>query len=138
MHNIEIMIGEERFVGCLQEEDAPETCARFRALLPWKQKLIHVRWSGEGCWIPLGDMELGIGSENATSYPRPGQMIFYTGGVSEAEILLAYGAVNFASKAGHLAGNAFLVIKDGLDRLEKVGRQTLWEGALDISFREIA
>jgi hypothetical protein len=29
------------------------------------QKLIHARWSGEACWIPLGDFKLGVGPENA-------------------------------------------------------------------------
>jgi hypothetical protein len=33
--------------------------------------LIHVRWSGEACWISLGDLDLGLGYENATiSRPR--------------------------------------------------------------------
>ena len=55
-------------------------------------------------WIPFGDLDLGLGPENATCYPHPGEIVLYPGGVSETEILLAYGYVNFASKAGQLAG----------------------------------
>ena len=51
-------------------------------------------------WIPLGETDLGIPAENQTSYPAPGQMILYPGGISETEILLAYGGVHFASKVG--------------------------------------
>ena len=51
--------------------------------------------------------------ENHTSYPAPGQIILYPGGISETEILLAYGAVQFASKMGQLAGNHFLTVMEG-------------------------
>ncbi len=40
--------------------DAPRTVAAFLSLLPYRQKLIHVRWSGEGCWVPLGDWQLEL------------------------------------------------------------------------------
>ena len=40
---------------------APRTCERFAAMLPYRERLIHVRWSGEGCWIPLGSLDLGLG-----------------------------------------------------------------------------
>jgi len=61
-------------------------------------------------------------------------MIVYPGGYSEAEILLAYGGVRFASKVGQLAGNHFLTITEPLDDLTEVGRMTLWNGAQDILF----
>ena len=66
------------------------------ALLPYRQQIIHVRWSGEGCWIPLGEFDFGLGYENHTSHPAPGDIILYPGGISETEILLAYGAVAFS------------------------------------------
>jgi hypothetical protein len=74
--------------------------------------------------------------EGPTSYPAPGQIIFYPGGISEAEILIAYGGVRFASRAGQLAGNHFLTITEGLEELAEVGRKTLWEGAKSIVFEE--
>ena len=93
-----------------------------------------MRWSGEACWIPLGSLDLGLGYENATSYPAPGQILLHPGGVSETEILLAYGSVQFASKVGVLAGNHFLTITEGLDRLAELGRAVLWGGAQEIVF----
>jgi len=90
--------------------DAPKTVAAFLKLLPYRQKIIHVRWSGEGCWIPLGEFELGVGFENHTSHPSVGDVLFYPGGYSETEIILAYSSCSFASKMGPLAGNHFLTI----------------------------
>lgn len=119
----------------MEEANAPKTCARFKALLPYKERIIHVRWSGEGCWIPLGDLDLGLGYENHTSYPAPGQFILYPGGISETEILLAYGGVHFASKMGQLAGNHFLTITKGQENLHALGTKTLWDGAQDILFK---
>ena len=69
MSTITVMIGDERFEAPFQDESAPNTCARFRTLLRWSERIIHVRWSRDGCWIPLGDLEFGVGSENATSHP---------------------------------------------------------------------
>jgi hypothetical protein len=128
------MAGPFTFGARFETTNAPQTCARFKSLLPYRQRLIHVRWSGEACWIPLGDLDLGLDYEDATSYPAPGQVILYPGGVSETEILLAYGAVRFASKAGQLAGNHFLTITEGLENLVALGKMTLWQGAQDILF----
>ncbi len=96
-----------------------------------------MRWSGEACWIPLGDLDLGLGYENATSYPAPGQILLHPGGVSETEVLLAYGSVQFASKVGVLAGNHFLTITEGLDHLVELGRTVLWSGAQEIVFESV-
>ncbi len=131
---IEIAAGGFRFQARFEEALAPATCQAFRALLPYRERLIHVRWSGEACWIPLGDTAFGVGYENATSYPAPGQILLHPGGVSETEILLGYGAARFASKVGQLAGNHFLTIIEGLDALPALGRKVLWEGAQEIVF----
>ena len=84
-------------------------------------------------WMPLGELDFGIGFENNTSYPAPGEIILYPGGISETEILLAYGPVCFASKAGQLSGNHFMTLTSGLEKLQPLGRKTLYEGALDVS-----
>jgi hypothetical protein len=131
-----IRAGGFDFVARLEEEQAPTTVAAFRRMLPLESKLIHVRWSGEGCWIPMGDLDAGIGPENATCYPNPGEIVFYPGGVSETELLVAYGYVAFASKAGALAGNHFATIVEGGEDLRELGRRCLWQGAQEISFRE--
>lgn len=82
--------------------------------------------------MPLGELDFGTPFENNTCYPAPGQVILYPGGVSETEILLAYGAVEFASKAGQLSGNHFMTLTSNLENLHALGRQTLWEGAQGI------
>jgi hypothetical protein len=137
MADLRITTRDIQFTGRLERKLAPKTCEYFESLLPYNSKFIHVRWSGEGCWIPLGEQSVPFGFENATCYPAPGQMIFYPGGYSETEILLAYGGVNFVSKVGQLAGNHFLTIVDGLEKLPELGRRTLWEGAQDIVIERI-
>jgi Protein of unknown function (DUF3830) len=133
---LNIKAGPFDFEARMEEEAAPKTCARFKGLLPYRERIIHVRWSGEGCWIPLGDLDLGLPFENHTSYPAPGEFILYPGGISETEILLAYGGVHFASKVGQLAGNHFLTITKGRQNLLTLGKLTLWEGAQDIVFEQ--
>lgn len=132
MADIRITAGDLQFLAELERTLAPRTCSYFESLLPYRTQFIHVRWSGEACWIPLGNETMPFGFENATSYPAPGQMIFYPGGHSETEILLGYGGVCFASKLGQLAGNHFLTIVDGLEQLPTLGRRALWQGAQDV------
>jgi len=132
MNALRITAGPFTFGARFEDEAAPRTCARFRELLPYRQRIIHVRWSGEACWIPLGDLDLGLSYENHTSFPAPGQILLYPGGISETEILLAYGGVRFASKVGQLAGNHFITVTDGVENLAKLGRMVLWEGAKEI------
>lgn len=118
--------------------DAPLTTEAFKKLLPYRQKVIHVRWSGEGVWVPLGDFELGVGFENHTSHPSVGDILFYPGGYSETEIIIAYGSCCFASKMGQLAGNHFLTITQGRENLRALGTKVLWEGAQPIEFVGLA
>jgi Protein of unknown function (DUF3830) len=114
--------------------EAPATVAAFLRLLPYRQKLIHVRWSGEAVWVPLGDFQLGVGFENHTRHPSVGDVLFYPGGYSETELLIAYGACSFASRMGPLAGNHFLRIVQGREQLPLLGQRVLWQGAQDVLF----
>lgn len=131
---IRITAGPHVFRARLDEQAAPNTCAAFLKLLPYRQKLIHVRWSGEACWIPLGEFKLGAGPENPIATPAPGQLLFYPGGISETEILFPYGKAAFACKDGPLAGNPFLTVVEGAENLAALGKLTLWKGAQDITF----
>ena len=137
MTTLRITVGPFSYTGHMEESDAPKTCAEFMKLLPYRQKIIHARWSGEACWIPLGDFHLDIGFENHTSHPAPGEILYYPGGYSETEILFPYGAASFASKVGQLAGNHFLTVTEGHEQLRAMGRKVLWEGAQDICFEEM-
>lgn len=131
---IDILIGNFALQARLELEQAPATCAHFLRTLPFRNQLIHVRWSGEGCWIPMGDAHVDLPPENDGQTPAPGQFLFYPGGISEAEFLMAYGEVRFASRYGPLSGNHFLTVIEGSEHLAAIGRHTLWNGALPIAF----
>jgi hypothetical protein len=134
MDHLKIAIGPYSFLARLEQQSAPKTCAAFRRLLPFANQVVHSRWSGEAVWIPLGDFDTGVGFENHTSHPAPGDILLYPGGLSETEILVAYGSVCFSSKVGQLAGNHFLTVSEGVEHLKELGRLVLWEGAQDIRF----
>lgn len=134
MRSLRITVGAYRFLARLEEQAAPKTCSAFVRLLPFRNKVIHSRWSGEAVWIPLGDFDTGVGFENHTSHPSRGDLLLYPGGFSETEILFTYGSGCFASKMGMLAGNHFLTVVEGAEQLPAMGKQVLWEGAQDIVF----
>ena len=129
-----IEIDGYKFDAVFEETNSPKTCEVFRKVIPFAAQVVHVRWSGEGMWIPLGEMDFAVKLEDATSYPTPGQVLLYPKGKSETEILIAYGCVHFASKAGTLAGNHFATITSDLEKLKEIGMSTLWEGSKSIIF----
>src|SRR5437588_2110895 len=131
---LRITAGPYAFTARVEVGDAPQTCAAFKGLLPWRNKIIQARWSGEAAWIPLGDFKVGVGYENHTSHPAPGEILLYPGGFSETEILLPYGGCTFSSIVGQLAGNHFLTVFEGNENLRPLGEMTLWQGAQDIVF----
>ncbi len=85
MTKLKITAGGYEFIGKLEEALAPKTCQVFKTLLPLENKLIHVRWSGQGMWIPYGEMRMGLDFENHTSHPAKGEFLLYPGGISEME-----------------------------------------------------
>lgn len=133
---MKIIIGEHSFEAKFETQKSPATCAAFECVMPFASQIVHVRWSGEAVWIPLGDRDFAVGFEDATAYPAPGQVLLYPRGKSETEILIAYGSVHFASKAGTLAGNHFATISSELEQLRQIGVATLWEGAKPIRFEK--
>jgi uncharacterized protein DUF3830 len=132
-----ITVADLRFTARYEEAAAPRTCTAFRAVLPFSNKLIQTRWSGEAAWVPLGELDLGIPAENATSYPSRGDILFYPMGASETELLFPYGSCCFSSKVGQLAGNHFLTLTTGLELLSELGRRVLWEGAQPIRIEAV-
>lgn len=133
-----IQAGGFTFVARMEWAAAPKTCEVFLAQLPFRNKVIHSRWSGEAVWVPLGDLDLGLPFENHTMHPSRGDILLYPGGFSETEILFAYGSSSFASKMGALAGNHFLTVIEGQEALGEFGRKVLWQGAQDIVFQSVA
>jgi hypothetical protein len=88
-------------------------------------------------WIPYGDTRIGLDYENHTSHPSKGEMLLYPGGISEMEIILAYGRCCFSSMHGQLSGNHFLTITEGMENLYEFGRKVLYEGAQKIKIEEL-
>jgi hypothetical protein len=135
MANVTITCRDLTFTAMLERSRAPATCAAFEALLPFEHALIQARWSGEAAWVPLGEMDMDIPAENSTSYPEPGQLLLYGGGISEVELLVPYGRTVFACRDGQLVGNHFLTIITGAEQLPELGRRVLWEGAQKVIIR---
>ena len=134
---LRISVAGFELVARFEEERAPATVAAIRKLLPLEEKLVQARWSGQAAWIPLGDLALGVGFEDPTSYPGPGELLLYPGGLSETEILFPYGQTCFASKAGQLAGNHFATVIEGGEHLIEIGNRVVWLGAQDIRFEGV-
>jgi Protein of unknown function (DUF3830) len=134
MADLQIRVGDLHFTA-QWEPEAPRTREALRSWLPIRSQLIHCKWSGESTWVPFGDRRPDVGYEHHTTHPAPGELLIYTGEISECEILFPYGACSFSSRVGPLAGNHFasLVPDDGWrQRLDEVGRRVLWEGAQEI------
>lgn len=70
-----ITVGRFIYRARLEEVAAPRTCAAFMRLLPFQDRIIQARWSGEAAWVPLGDFQVGVGFENHTSHPAPGEIL---------------------------------------------------------------
>lgn len=128
-----IEVGELRLV-VEWHPAASRTVEALRRLVPLDGHLLHVRWSGEAVWLPLGARDLGVGYENATSHPAPGEVLIYAGPLSECELLIPYGACSFASRAGPLAGNHVATVVEGRALLAELGRRALWNGAQQVRF----
>jgi hypothetical protein len=129
---LDIVVGDLRFRARLEEEVSPLTVASVRSLLPLEAQLLQARWSGQAAWVPLGELDAKVGPENPTSYPAPGELLLYPGGLSETEILFPYGRTCFASMSAHLAGNHFATLVEGAEQLPELGRRVVWDGAQPI------
>ena len=131
-----ITVGSLGFRARLERDAAPRTCEALVSLLPLEGQLLQARWSGEAAWLPLGDLDLGLGHENSNTYPGAGELLLYPAGLSETEILFPYGATSFASRVGPLAGNHFATVEDGRELLAELGRLVVWEGAQELRIEE--
>lgn len=132
LHTLTLKIGTERFRARLRRELAPRSCECLLSLLPYSGNVIHARWSGEALWSPLSGTlppELRLPPENARHQPTAGEVLLFAGECSEPELLIVYGRSRFACVAGALEGNPVLAIEDGLDRIVRLGREVLWNGA---------
>ena len=60
MDRLRVKAGLYTFVARMEREAAPSTCAVFEELLPFRDRVIHSRWSGEAVWVPLGDLQSNL------------------------------------------------------------------------------
>ena len=127
-----IRVGDLVFRARVERARAPATVAALLRLLPLSGSLLQARWSGEAAWLPLGSLDVGVGAENDTQRPAPGQILLHPRGISETELLIPYGETVFASKAGPLRGNHVMTIVEGEGQLAELGRRVVWEGAQPI------
>ena len=137
MGDLAIRVGDLHFTA-RWDANAPLTQAAIRKMLPIERQLIHCRWTGESTWIPFGDKRPPVGYENHNAHPAPGELLIYTGEISECEILFPYGACSFSSRVGPLAGNHFATVTSGQEQLPEMGRRVLWEGAQEIEITQEA
>ena len=100
---VRIKAGPYAFTAQWQVDLAPKTCEAFRKMIPFRNKLIQTRWSGESAWIPLGDARQLTELENHTCSPSRGDILWYPGGISESEILVAYGPILLAKEVAPYA-----------------------------------
>jgi hypothetical protein len=123
--------GPYEFAGTLELKTAPVAIAWLVDQFPLKGAVQHACWSGEAAWLPLRcapQLAPQLAPENATAHPRPGQILLYAGMLSEAELLLPYGACAFASKAGSLAGSPVITLDNSFDDLRALGRLLIAKG----------
>jgi hypothetical protein len=129
---VRVTIGGIPFVAELLVDLAPETCHAILRALPIEGRVIQARWSGEAAWLPMDEFGIEVPLENHTSHPSRGDLLYYSGGVSEKEMLIPYGSALFSSRVGQLQGNHFATIVEGAERLSEMGEKVLREGAQDI------
>jgi hypothetical protein len=114
--DLRIKAGPFSFLARFERAAAPRTCAHFAALLPYRGRLVHVHW-GEACWVPMFHINLvrdaGLGWENATLTPEPGQILLHPGGAEPTEIRIPYERIR-------IDGNHFLTIVNGVENLKTV------------------
>lgn len=131
---LRIRIDDMQFTARLEWSLSPVTCRNFCAILPLRARLLQARWSGEAAWVPLAQLDLGLGQETVIGHPAAGDILFHPADHCECEILVPYGKSVFRCKDGDLAGNHFLTIVEGKDQLTKVGDLVLWQGSQEIEF----
>jgi Protein of unknown function (DUF3830) len=132
---LDITVGDLQLRARLEDDLAPRTVALFRSLLPLRGRLAQAKWSGNAAWLAFDALRETLPSENATSFPRVGELLLYPGGTVAAELLLPYGPSMFSSNVGLLPGNHFATVVQGGEQLTAIGARCLWDGAQPIEFR---
>jgi hypothetical protein len=140
MPDVTLEIDDWTFEAALLPDEAPESVAQFRDLLPLETTVKHVRWSGYAVFVEefgedAPDMT-GLPRENHRVYPSRGDVLLYPGYENVPEILIACGSTAFRSPAGELAGNHVAIIEDAREELAALEVDVLENGSKEITIRE--
>jgi hypothetical protein len=136
MPELEIDVEGTVLSGELLESEAPESVEALRKLLPLKDKLQHVRWSGYATWVNLEDTGMvDVPRENHTIYPSRGDVLLYPGFKNDKELLIACGSTCFKSPAGEQAGNHIATLDASPETLRDIEETTLTDGQFDVEVR---
>ena len=135
---LRITAGGFSFIARLEEEDAPETVAAFRRLLPLESRIIHVRWSGEAGLDP-------VRRPRPRARPRERDVLSHIPARSCSTRVASprprscspTGTSTSPPRRAQLAGNHFATIVEGNENLRALGKSFLWEGAQEIAFTEV-
>ena len=136
MTGLNITAGPFKFQARFETGLAPKTCEIFQRLLPYQQRVIHVRWSGEAVGFRWARPTWACRRKTRPATRRPARCSSIPAASAKPKSCSAYGGVCFASKMGQLAGNHFITITSPLDDLPKLGKMVLWEGAQAIRIEE--
>jgi len=129
-----LIAGPFEFAGTLEGKAAPIATTWLTKQFPINGALLHARWSGEAAWLPLSGAPQLL-PENATAHPQPGQILLYAGVLSQAELLIPYGACAFASKAGTLAGSPVITLDNPLEDLRALGDLLIAKGMQSLTLK---
>ena len=137
MGQLIIHAGDFTFNARFEEELAPKTVAAFRKAMPFESQAIHVRWSGEAGWIPLGDLDLGAGVRKPHQLPGAGthHPLPRRNQRDRDPAGLWWRAVR--EQDGSTRGQPFHHPDLGLENLTTFGKTVLWKGAQKIRFEEV-
>ena len=145
---IEIQIGEKKFVADLLMDKAPKTCKAILSILPHESITWHQFWSGQGLQVhdeTLKKMSRDHGlwpnadfpdySENPCIYGSAGEVGFYPVGYG---LFLTYGKCRFfGPPEGVEPTYIFAKIKDKLDEFMELGRHIGRHGQQKIVLRKL-
>jgi hypothetical protein len=141
---IEIVLEERgiRAVAEMLDDEAPKTCRAVWDALPQTGPTYHAKWANNEIYIltpPFAPEEPG--RENATVFPIPGDLCYFfvppgghvppdmreqCGETGVIDLAIFYGRNNYLlAPDGHMPGNLFATITEGLKELA-VASQDLW------------
>lgn len=133
MKKIKLTSNKFTFIARLEEEKNPETCKWLLGKLPWTVEMIHVSWSGNACFAPIGEQAFDVPYENPIRIPSKGEIIIYPGNIRHlqygGEFFMAWGPCSIATQNGNLMGNHVLTIIEGMENIEEYGRMVHFKGA---------